>query len=112
MDPIAITSSLVSGPGAGFGLDEAVKQGSGSGSGSEAAAPAQSFGSMLTDKISGLNQALEDSSKAAQAVATGQSMDISTVTTQIEKASLEFQLASQIRNKALEAYQEIFRMQI
>ena len=30
----------------------------------------------------------------------------------VEKASLELQLAVQLRNKGVEAYQELFRMQV
>ena len=43
---------------------------------------------------------------------TGQAKDISAVVMSVEKASLELQLAVQLRNKGVEAYQEIFRMQV
>ena len=47
-----------------------------------------------------------------EALASGQAPDLHSVTIAAEKATLSFQLAVQVRNKALEAYQEIMRMQL
>jgi flagellar hook-basal body complex protein FliE len=71
-----------------------------------------SFGSMLADKIGALSDTMNQADAASQALATGQAKDISSVVMQVEKASLELQLASQIRNKAVDAYQDLFRMQV
>ena len=48
----------------------------------------------------------------SQALALGQSTDIAGVTMAVERANLAMQLAVQVRNKAVDAYHEIFRMQI
>ena len=48
----------------------------------------------------------------SQALATGQATDVSAVVTAVEQAALAMQLAVQVRNKAVDAYQEIIRMQI
>ena len=45
-------------------------------------------------------------------LATGEIEDISQVTIAAEKAAINLQLAIQVRNKALDAYQEIMRMQM
>ena len=45
-------------------------------------------------------------------VATGQATDVSQVAMTVERAVLELQMATQIRNKAVEAYQDIYRMQV
>jgi flagellar hook-basal body complex protein FliE len=76
---------------------------SGSGSG---------FGSMLTDAISGLNDSQNTASSDSVALATGKASDVTSVVTDVEKANLEMQLAVQVRNKAVDAYEEIMRMQI
>jgi flagellar hook-basal body complex protein FliE len=78
--------------------------GSGSGSGG--------FGSMLTNAISSLNSSQTTASSDSVGLATGQAGDITSVVTDVEKASLEMQLAVQVRDKAVDAYQEIMRMQI
>ncbi len=70
------------------------------------------FGSMLTSAISSLNASQNTASSDSVALATGQASDVTTVVTDIEKANLEMQLAVQVRNKAVDAYQEIMRMQI
>jgi flagellar hook-basal body complex protein FliE len=70
------------------------------------------FGSMLTDAISSLNQTQNTASSDSVALATGQASDVTQVVTDVEKANLEMQLAVQVRNKAVDAYQEIMRMQI
>lgn len=70
------------------------------------------FGAMLTNAISGLNQTQNTASSDSVALATGQASDVTQVVTDVEKANLEMQLAVQVRNKAVDAYQEIMRMQI
>lgn len=70
------------------------------------------FGSMLTSAISGLNDSQNTASSDSVALATGQASDVTSVVTDVEKANLEMQLAVQVRNKAVDAYEEIMRMQI
>jgi flagellar hook-basal body complex protein FliE len=79
--------------------------GSGSGSGG-------GFGSMLTDAITSLNDSQNTAATDSVALATGQASDVTSVVTDVEKANLEMQLAVQVRNKAVDAYEEIMRMQI
>jgi flagellar hook-basal body complex protein FliE len=71
-----------------------------------------SFGSMLSDSISSLAKTQNDASAQAQALATGQADDPTAVVMSVERAQLSMQLAGQIRNKAVEAAQEIFRTQV
>jgi len=71
-----------------------------------------SFGSMLTDAITSLNDSQNTAASDSVALATGQASDVTSVVTDVEKANLEMQLAVQVRNKAVDAYEEIMRMQI
>jgi flagellar hook-basal body complex protein FliE len=80
--------------------------------GSSGSAGSGGFGSMLTNAISSLNQTQNTASSDSVALATGQASDVTQVVTDVEKANLEMQLAVQVRNKAVDAYQEIMRMQI
>ena len=81
-----------------------------------AAAPAQGegegFGSMLADAVGQLQQTQDVAAQQAQALATGQSQDVVSVVTAVEQARLSMELAGQLRNKAVEAYTEIFRAQV
>jgi flagellar hook-basal body complex protein FliE len=86
----------------GVGSVQSPSTGSGSGG----------FGSMLMDAISGLNQSQNTAASDSVALATGQATDVTSVVSDVEKANLEMQLAVQVRNKAVDAYQEIMRMQI
>jgi flagellar hook-basal body complex protein FliE len=74
--------------------------------------PAGGFGSVLTNAIGNLEQTQQAAATQSQALATGQTQDISSVITAVQEASLSMQLASQVRNKAVEAYSEIFHTQI
>lgn len=67
------------------------------------------FGSMLGNAIEGLQQTQTVAAEQSQALATGQTQDITSVVTAVQEASLSMQLAAQVRNKAVEAYTEIFR---
>ena len=112
MDPISLLTSFSSSGlkpaaeaagDAGKASAEAAGSGAGSGGG---------FGQMLADKLGAVSESLQAVDTATQQVVTGQSNDISSVVALVEKANLELQLASQIRNKAVESYQDLFRMQI
>jgi flagellar hook-basal body complex protein FliE len=70
------------------------------------------FGAALMDQLDKLSASQADASNQAQALATGKANDVTSVVMAVEKASLELQLATQIRNKGVEAYQEIFRMAV
>ena len=71
----------------------------------------KTFFELLKESISKLNSHLIEAEKTAQEFILGK-RDIQEVLIAIEKANLEFRLAVQIRNKLIEAYQEIMRMQI
>ena len=70
------------------------------------------FGSMLSNSISSLAETQTQAADAAQALATGQATDPTAVVMAVERAQLSMQLASQIRNKSVEAVQTIFATQV
>ena len=78
----------------------------------ETTGTAGSFGDMLTQQLTNLNNLQLNAQDQSTALATGQATDVSSVVTAVEQAALAMQLAVQVRNKAVDAYQEIMRMQI
>jgi flagellar hook-basal body complex protein FliE len=83
--------------------------------GASAAGAAQgpsSFGAMLAQKIGEVSDLQTQADQAAQAVATGQSSDLAGASVATEKAAIAIELATGIRNKIVDAYQEVMRMQV
>ena len=73
----------------------------------------EGFSDTLKNAVSAVNEAQLDARDAAVAVASGNSgVDSAQALVTIEKANISFQFAMQIRNKLLEAYQEVMRMQV
>lgn len=70
------------------------------------------FGQALTDAISGISDAQNAADDASVRMAAGDPIDLHEVMLARETASLQFQLAVQVRNKLVEAYQDVMRMQI
>jgi flagellar hook-basal body complex protein FliE len=70
------------------------------------------FGQALASSIDKLGQAQATADQQTQALATGQATDMASVVMSVEKASLEVQLATQVRSKATDAFNEIMRMQV
>ena len=70
------------------------------------------FGDALTQALGKLGDLQNEAAGQSQALATGKADDVAGVAMAVERASLALQLASQVRNKAVEAYQELFRMQV
>ena len=70
------------------------------------------FGGVLADKLGELSAMQQDAAQGAQALATGQATDPTSVVMAVEKAKLSMQLASQLRTKATEAINDIFHTQV
>ncbi len=72
----------------------------------------KNFGEFLTEALGEVNQLQNASAKASFDLAAGKLQDISQVTIAAEKASIAMQLTMQVRNKMIDAYQEVMRMQV
>lgn len=82
--------------------------------GAVSAAPASNAGafSAVLDGVQGLNEQMHANDRAIQLLALGETDNLHQVMMNMERTKLAFDLALQIRNKALEAYQELMRMQV
>ncbi len=74
--------------------------------------PEKSFGEMLKSHLDEVNHLQTSADVAARKLASGQDKDIHNTMIAMEKAGVALQLTMQVRNKMLEAYQEIMRMQV
>jgi len=70
------------------------------------------FSSLLRDALNKINDLQLQSDEYKQLLATGDVDNLHDVTIAAEKASIALQLTLAIRNKVVEAYQEIMRMQV
>jgi flagellar hook-basal body complex protein FliE len=78
-------------------------------------APAEAgtgFGGALGNALDALNKTQTEAASGAQALAAGTAEDPTAVVMAVERAQLSMQLASQVRNKLVEAAQDIFHTQI
>ncbi|MFZ6747099.1 flagellar hook-basal body complex protein FliE [Undibacterium sp. JH2W] len=78
----------------------------------DAAAPAQSFSNMVSQGLAQVNEQLQTSQADLQALATGDVQNLHQVMIRMEESRLSFQLMLQVRNRLLESYQDIMKMQI
>jgi flagellar hook-basal body complex protein FliE len=79
--------------------------------GTSPATTATPFGDLLTDAVGQVN-ALEGEARAAvNGLMTGSGMDVHRAMIAAEKASMAFELALAVRNKAVQAYQSVMAMQ-
>ena len=70
------------------------------------------FAAVLKDKLTSLNSQQVDAGKASEDMATGRVDDVAQTMLRIEQAHVSLQMATQVRNKVIEAYTEILRMQM
>jgi flagellar hook-basal body complex protein FliE len=71
-----------------------------------------SFGETLKQAIEQVNQSQIKSDNMTEALATGKNVELHDVMITAQKASVTMSLAIEVRNKAIEAYQEMMRMQV
>jgi flagellar hook-basal body complex protein FliE len=74
--------------------------------------PVNDFGDLLGKMVGKVNELQQNADSSIQALATGESKGLHEVMLAVEKAGVSFQMLTQVRNKALEAYQEIMRMPV
>jgi flagellar hook-basal body complex protein FliE len=77
-----------------------------------AAKPAAGFADLLGKAIGQLQSVSDNADAKVNAMATGQDVELHDVMLAVETESIAMSLATTIRNKAVEAYQEVFRMQM
>ncbi|MDD2697808.1 MAG: flagellar hook-basal body complex protein FliE [Arcobacteraceae bacterium] len=72
----------------------------------------ESFGSILTKSIGEVNKTQVTAYNAMEQIATGKVENLQKAVQQIEEAELSLKLALEVKNKALNAYKEVMRMQV
>lgn len=75
-------------------------------------ASGDSFGAMLGQAVSKLNTDLVEGNKMEQLAASGQLEDPTAAIVAVQKADISLQLATQMRNKLVEGWQELSRMSV
>ena len=72
----------------------------------------KSFGDFIKELANDANSAQLQADSKMKDVAAGRNKDLHGAVLAMEKADVQFRLLSQVRNKVIEAYREIMRMQV
>jgi len=70
------------------------------------------FSSMLKDALKDVNGAQLEADDAVQKVLSGETKDIHSTMIALQKADVSLKMMLEVRNKIMEAYQEVMRTQI
>ncbi|HEV2487817.1 MAG TPA: flagellar hook-basal body complex protein FliE [Terracidiphilus sp.] len=69
------------------------------------------FADLLTDAVGQVNQLEDQARVAVDGLMTGSGVDVHQAMIATQKASMAFELALAVRNKAVQAYQQVIGMQ-
>jgi flagellar hook-basal body complex protein FliE len=72
----------------------------------------QSFGDVLSDAINSVDQTMKNSDTKVQEFVAGETNNVHDVMISMQRAKLSFDLMVEVRNKVVETYQDVSRMQI
>lgn len=72
----------------------------------------EKFGDVLKNSIAEVNRAQVDADRAAEQIVAGKTKNLHGAMIKLEEADISLRLMVQMRNKVVEAYQEIMRMQV
>jgi flagellar hook-basal body complex protein FliE len=100
IDPLAATAATSSGSSTIGGNTTAAT--------SETSAP---FADLLTDAVKQVNQLEDDARTTVDRLMTGTGVDVHQAMIATQKASMAFELALAVRNKAVQSYQTMIGMQ-
>lgn len=85
---------------------------SGAGGTQSATSIPESAGRFFNELVAKTNELQHEADRSVEAFVTGQSRGLHEVMLAMEKSSVTFQFLSTVRNKAVDAYNEIMRMQV
>lgn len=72
----------------------------------------EAFGDMLSNTLETLNDSLNSANEGTESFLSGETENVHEVMLKMQEAHIQFQLVTEVRNKMVEVYQEISRMQI
>jgi flagellar hook-basal body complex protein FliE len=72
----------------------------------------RSFATVLADSLAQVNELQANADHAITQLATGQPVSLHDTMIAMEQADVSFRMMMQVRNKIIEAYQEIMRIQV
>jgi flagellar hook-basal body complex protein FliE len=78
----------------------------------ETAGPGEDFGTTLRSALQEVNRIQLDAGNDVNRVVAGEEVDLHEVMISSAEAGIAFEMMMEIRNKLLEAYQEVMRMQV
>ncbi len=76
------------------------------------AGASKGFGDVLKESLNEVNKMQLDADKSIEDLATGRSKNIHETMISMSKADIAFRMTMQVRNKVMEAYQEVMRMSV
>ena len=80
--------------------------------GQTASAAAPDFSSLLHSAYKRIEHSGVEAARSVEGFLTGESQDLHSVALAGQRASLQFEMLLQVRNKIVQAYQEVMRMQL
>ena len=89
-------------------LSNSTAAGAAEGAGTASATP---FSDLLTDAVGQVNQLEQQAHTAVSGLMTGSGVDVHQAMIATEKANMAFELTLAVRNKAVQAYQQVIGMQ-
>jgi flagellar hook-basal body complex protein FliE len=99
----AATQALTALSGSGVGTSSTSASGAG--------AAATPFSDLMTDAIGQVNQLDNQAHAAVEGLMSGSGVDVHQAMIATQKASMAFEMALAVRNKAVQAYQQVVGMQ-
>ncbi|HRO63593.1 flagellar hook-basal body complex protein FliE [Thermomonas sp.] len=74
--------------------------------------PAADFGQLLGDGLGRLDASVKSAESGLRAMAAGQDVPVHDVMISLEQARMQLMFMVEVRNRVVEAYQELMRMQL
>jgi len=71
-----------------------------------------SFADTLTESLKQVDELQKDADQAIEKLVSGESQNVHGAMLAVNKADMAFRMTMQVRNKIVEAYQEVMRMQV
>lgn len=110
-DPLGFIGG--SGAGGAGGINRAFQQrGQAGGNGANAADNGPDFKNVLLNTLGEVNKAQQEADKATEELATGERSDVENVILATQKADNAFRMLQALRNKVVEAYDEIKQVRV